>query len=303
VDKTDPEESSQLFSVPDFVGSSCKAIASKIRGAVASSSFDQFHKNSAAIIKEAIFGEEAKELAAEELVYFFETNRLEITNIDIQSVEPVDQRTRDALQKSVQLAIEITTKSQEASALQEAQSLEQKAKGKLERQKIIDEALAEKRRKNLLEQQAGNMALESTGQAAAEAKAKAEASKIEGEAALKRAELKANALKIESKAKLDQNKKKQDLELTHKQQVSELALTKQEKLAAIEAEKFQKIVQSIGAETIGIMSKATFSTQTRLLKALGLTSLMFNDPSSPLSLLTGNAQPKEAEVIEVEEEF
>ncbi len=36
--------------------------------------------------------------------------------MDIQSVEPVDQRTRDALQKSVQLAIEITTNSQEAAA-------------------------------------------------------------------------------------------------------------------------------------------------------------------------------------------
>ena len=43
-------------------------------------------------------------------------NNLVITSIDIQSVEPVDQRTRDALQKSVQLAIEITTNSQEASA-------------------------------------------------------------------------------------------------------------------------------------------------------------------------------------------
>lgn len=31
-------------------------------------------------------------------------------------MEPVDQRTRDALQKSVQLAIEITTNSQEATA-------------------------------------------------------------------------------------------------------------------------------------------------------------------------------------------
>lgn len=46
----------------------------------------------------------------------FSANSLVITSIDIQSVEPVDQRTRDALQKSVQLAIEITTNSQEAAA-------------------------------------------------------------------------------------------------------------------------------------------------------------------------------------------
>ena len=58
----------------------------------------------------------------------------------MQAAEPVDQRTRDALQKSVQLAIEITTNSQEAAARHEAQRLEQEAKGRLERQKIQDEA-------------------------------------------------------------------------------------------------------------------------------------------------------------------
>ena len=48
--------------------------------------------------------------------FTFPANNLNITSVDIQSVEPVDQRTRDALQKSVQLAIEITTASQEAAA-------------------------------------------------------------------------------------------------------------------------------------------------------------------------------------------
>ncbi len=41
----------------------------------------------------------------------FPQNNLVLTSIDIQSVEPVDQRTRDALQKSVQLAIEVRYKS------------------------------------------------------------------------------------------------------------------------------------------------------------------------------------------------
>ena len=59
----------------------------------------------------------------------FGQNNLVITSIDIQSVEPVDQRTRDSLQKSVQLAIEITTNSQEAAARHEAERLEQEAKG------------------------------------------------------------------------------------------------------------------------------------------------------------------------------
>ncbi len=33
-----------------------------------------------------------------------------ITNIDVQSIEPVDQHMRDSLMKSVQMAIEISTK-------------------------------------------------------------------------------------------------------------------------------------------------------------------------------------------------
>lgn len=48
--------------------------------------------------------------------FVFPQNNLVITSVDIQSVEPVDQRTRDALMKSVQLAIEITSNSQEAFA-------------------------------------------------------------------------------------------------------------------------------------------------------------------------------------------
>nr|KAF6355540.1 major vault protein [Myotis myotis] len=48
-DRKDPQEAAKLFSVPDFVGDACKAIASRVRGAVASVTFDDFHKNSARI--------------------------------------------------------------------------------------------------------------------------------------------------------------------------------------------------------------------------------------------------------------
>ena len=94
---------------------------------------------------------------------------MQITSIDIQAAEPVDQRTRDALMKSVQLAIEITTDSQEAAAKHEAERIEQEARGRLERQKIQDEAQAEEARKDLLLLQANSAAVESTGQAKAEA--------------------------------------------------------------------------------------------------------------------------------------
>ena len=75
----------------------------------------------------------------------------------------------------------------------EAERLEQEAKGRLERQKISDEAEAEKARKELLELQANSAAVESTGQAKAEAQSRAEASRIEGEAAVEQAKLKVSS--------------------------------------------------------------------------------------------------------------
>lgn len=80
----------------------------------------------------------------------------------------------------------------------EAERLEQEAKGRLERQKISDEAEAERSKKELLELQAQSAAVESTGQAKAEAQSRAEAARIEGEAAVQQAKLKAEAMKIDA---------------------------------------------------------------------------------------------------------
>merc|ERR1712141_730215 len=155
--KSDQDEAAKLFCVSDFIGDMCKAIGSRIRGAVSSVSFDDFHKNSARIIKVAVFGvDEGKRQANEELR--FAANNLVVTSIDIQSVEPIDQKTRDSLQQSVTLAIEITTQSQEAAAKREAERIDQEARGRLERQKILDDAEAERTRKELLELQAQSSA-------------------------------------------------------------------------------------------------------------------------------------------------
>ena len=80
----------------------------------------------------------------------------------------------------------------------EAERIEQEARGRLERQKINDEAEAEKSRRDLLELQAQSAAVESTGQAKAEAQSRAEAARIAGEAAVSQAKLKAEAVRIEA---------------------------------------------------------------------------------------------------------
>jgi len=269
--------------VPDFVGDACKAIASRVRGAVAGHSFDEFHKHSAKLIRTAIFGIE-EQTGKIKNRFGFSQNKLIITNIDIQSVEPVDSRTRDALQKSVQLAIEITTKSQEAEARHEAERREQQARGHLERQKIQDEAEAEKARTSLLALQAESASVESAGQAVAEAKARADATNIESEAKVEQSRLSAKAEKIKADAELTQLKARQETEIQHQKALNELEILRARDLAGIESSKFSRIVTAIGANTLKEIAQAGPQLQLELLKGLGLKSFIITDGSSPINL-------------------
>ncbi|KAK5884397.1 hypothetical protein CesoFtcFv8_018222 [Champsocephalus esox] len=278
------EDSVALFSVPDFVGDSCKAIASRVRGAVASVQFDDFHKNSNRIICSAVFGFDEKMAVRSTLR--FPQNKLVISSVDIQSVEPVDQRTRDSLQKSVQLAIEITTNSQEAAARHEAERLEQEARGKLERQRITDQAQAERARRELLELEALSAAVESTGAAKAEAQSRAEAARIHGEAAVNEAKLKAEAQTIEAEAELQRLTNAREQELNYKKQMDALEVDKQKSIANIESERFSQLVQSLGSDTLKEMARAGPELQVKMLQALGLKSTLITDGSSPINLFT-----------------
>merc|ERR1712130_1055544 len=281
VDKT-AAEGAKLFQVPDFVGDPCKAMASNIRGAVASVGFVEFHKYSARLIRKAVFGlNEAGKINDE---FVFPANNLCITNIDIQSVEPVDQRTRDSLQKSVQLAIEITTKSQEAAARHEAERIEQEARGRLERQKITDEAEAEQARKELLQLQAQSAAVESTGQATAEAKARSEAAQIEGQSAVELASLKAQSSNIITENELAGSTESQLSEIEFQQQMDNLEIDKASGLASIESARFKAIIAAIGRETIAAIAQAGPEMQAKLLEGLGVKSLLITDGNSPINL-------------------
>lgn len=277
VDKNSPD-ASRIFQVPDFVGDSCKAIAAHVRGAVALASFDNFHRNSAKLIKEAVFG------GAENNRFVFKANMLSISNVDIQSVEPVDQRTRDSLQKSVQLAIEITTKSQEAAARHEAERLEQDARGRLERQKIADERESEKSRKNLLSLQAQSAAVESTGQATAEAEARAKAASIEAKAAVEQTKLKTQASMMKAQAESQMQEGQQKLEIVHRTAMDQLLIAKTKDLAEIDVIKFKSIVKAIGPDTIQAIALAGPEMQSKLLAGLGLKSVLLTDGNSPINL-------------------
>jgi len=215
---------------------------------------------------------------------FFSQNNLVITNIDIQSVEPVDSKTRDALQKSVQLAIEITTKSQEATAKHDAERREQQARGKLERQKISDEAAAEAQRTSLLQLQSQSAIVEASGQATAEAQALAESMSIQGEAAVKQAELSSEAESIRVRSELEQKIAKQKAHLAHQHALNDLEINKARDLAKIEADKFKEIIEAVGSEVIEAVASAGPSRQVELISSLGLKSFMVTDGNSPINL-------------------
>jgi major vault protein len=277
-----PEEKEKIFQVRDFVGDTCKAIGGRVRGAVATSNFDDFHKNSARVIRAAVFGLDERGKINDE--FHFPSNHLSITNIDIQSVEPVDERTRESLQKSVQLAIEITTKKQERNARHAAGAIEQDARSKIERQKIQNQTEAEEAKQSLIQLQAESAAVASTGTAKAEAEAKAEYYEIESTSDVQQASLSAQASTIDAKAGLEEEKATQDAQLAYENAIANLDLRKAERLAEIETGKFKQLVDAISPETIKAIARAGPEMQAKLLKGLGLKGYLMTDGNSPINL-------------------
>ncbi|KAL7703069.1 major vault protein [Lotmaria passim] len=280
INRTEPAQ--KTFSVPDFVGDCCKTIASRVRGAVAAEDFDSFHRNSAKIIRTAVFGvDEAGEVKKE---LRFSANDFVVTNIDVQSSEPTDEKTRDSLQKSVQLAIEITTKSQEAAARHGNELKDQEAKGQLERQKLVDKIEVENAKTQWLELQAKSEALQASGQSVAEAKARAEALLIEVKSELQQAEIRAKAYRISAEAELQKLQQRQALELEYTRRQNEMDVTKAQAAAEAEAEKVKRMVDAIGRDTLVAIARAGPETQAKLLGSLGLKGYLITDGNSPVNL-------------------
>lgn len=93
VDKSDPNKDnhSKLFKVKDFIGIVCKTIASRVRGAVSSINFDEFHDKSDEKIKDAVFGRKKDDSGRKELR--FDSINLVVTNIDVQEQKITDPDT------------------------------------------------------------------------------------------------------------------------------------------------------------------------------------------------------------------
>ncbi|XP_013397805.1 major vault protein alpha-like [Lingula anatina] len=282
VERGNPKSEASIFNVPDFIGYACSQIGSRIRAQVAQIPFDQFHRHSAQIIKTAVFGYNKEGNVNEVLV--FPSNSMVVTNVDIQSIEPVDVKMKDSLSKSVQMAIEIATKSIERSAAHEAMRSEQIAKGQLERQKLQTEREAEIERAKLYELRNIAAAVESTGQAKAEAQAQAEKTLIEAQSEIEVAQLKALAEQIEHNAQLHTQGILRSSELSFQKSQNELETSKARELTNVEISKFSSIVSTLGADTLAAIANSGPETQAKLLQGLGLESVLITDGNSPINL-------------------
>merc|ERR1711939_727656 len=117
-----------------------------------------------------------------------------------------------------------------------------------------------------------------------EAKSKAEARNIEGQAAVTQAELEAQALNIKFVQEMKILKARQEAELAHSKALMEMEVTKKKQLAAIESNKFKNMIDAIGQDTITNIARAGPEMQAKLLSGLGIKSMMITDGKSPINL-------------------
>jgi len=283
VNREDPVSANKLFKVKDFVGDACKTLASRIRGNVSSHSFEYFHLHSVEIITAAVFGKRKDDPRKE---IRFTSNNLVVRQVDIQTVEPVDEKTKESLQKSVTMAIEITTEASKAKAEHQAKLQGQSAAGQLNLQKINDEVEAERAKQNLIALKAKSLEVQQSGKAVAEASSRAKASKIEWEGRVSQAELEVEASSIQHQADVQMQKDKDHAEEEHELALMEIEVNKSRELARIEAEKFANTMNAVGRSTVVSMARAGPEFQSKMLKGLGLKGFMVMSGKNPINLFS-----------------
>ena len=162
----------------------------------------------------------------------------------------------------------------------------EESKGRLALQKIDDDTHAEKQNIGFLIRKIETEAVRSSGQLVAKAKAIAKSNQIEGESAIRQAQLKVQALEIEAMSNLQQEEENIKEEIRLKEQAIDVEVDKLRKLTSIEVDEFRKTVEAIGKKTIVAMAQAGPQTQAKLLGSLGIKSFMITDGKNPINLFS-----------------
>jgi major vault protein len=282
VSKTDtPEKQAKIFKVRDCIGEMSTLMASRVRGAVAEMTLSQFHKNSARTIRLAVMGEKNGKINDK---YLFENNLLAITNVDIKNIFTKDESTKEKLQVTVNLAIELTTRSQEEENKREAEKRDQEAKSLLQRKVIDDNKNAEELKKPLFELQSKTKSIEESGLKEAAAKAKVNTMMIESQSKIKLATTMRELQNLKNKFKNEMDSLEHEIKITHEIEKNQIEINKKIKLSDIDTKKFKSTIDAIGKDTLLKISEAGPESQVALLRSLGLEGFIMTDGSNPLNL-------------------
>lgn len=284
VDPNDLSSAAKLFAIRDFIGDMCTNTASRIRSAVASVNFDNFHKGFARMIREAIFGKDENGKIKDS--FLIEKNGLCLTNVDISSVEPIDMETKKSLKQTVAQAIEVTSSNQKDEAIRDSKKTVQEAEGQLERLKIDYQTKAEAEKKVLLSLQAESQSIKESGKAIAESRAMSEADKLMASSNVKVSSLEAKSSQIHAEAKLRREKEIEGAHYDHEAAMVDLRIHRKKSMADIEAKKFEGIMEALGQEALISIANSGIENQKQMLEGLGLKGYLLTDGQTPVNLFS-----------------
>mmetsp|Transcript_37203 Transcript_37203/g.38582 ORF Transcript_37203/g.38582 Transcript_37203/m.38582 type:complete len:821 (-) Transcript_37203:51-2513(-) len=275
------EEAQQIFSVRDFIGDLCSTMASKIRSSIATINFEDFHKKSDHYIKKAVFGE--KEGYINTSIRFDVCNLL-VTDVDIKSVVPSDPNTKTLLEKSVSLAIQLTTKTIQQEYDIASRIKDQEFSGELEKLIIRNKINFQEKNIDLNKLKVESRIIEKTGLSRAQALAKKDAELIESQSKVKYVKKQIESNEIENDFELRKLKKTNENEYLQKSEDQRLELKEKLNKIEIESEKFTKIMEAIEPETLVEIAKSGPELQAKLLSGLNLSGYIVTDGNNPINL-------------------
>merc|ERR1711976_1154790 len=82
-------------------------------------------------------------------------------------------------------------------------------------------------------------------------------------------ELDAESKKVIAESQIERENHLYRVEQDHVRKVDEMRISNEERMAAVESQKSEKIIEAIGRETLVAMTHAGIETQTKMLEALG----------------------------------
>lgn len=280
--RDDKESLLKIFSVRDCIGEMCSIMASRVRGAVAELTLNDFHKSSARTIRKSVMGTSPEGKISDK--FLFENNLLAISNVDIKNISTKDKVTKEKLQVTVNKAIEMTTKSQEEEAKAQAEAKEQEAKSILQRKINDNNQQLEELKRPLYELKSKTQTISETGAEEALAKAKAISQQIDSQSKISIAKNNKELLNIKNQFEIEMERLNHHINLEYSKEKNKIELNEKRILSDIETSKFDLIIKSIGQDTLVKISQAGPEAQLKLLQGLGLEGFIMTEGNNPINL-------------------